>query len=870
MTHSPSLNPPHTNPESNDDFRRRVRFNDNVDLFSPFRSSTTQSQQKYADSLDSDGENVDGLVDPLTGDASPANHAPPLVDEYVERIIMAMSYKNRSLGCAYYNVANGKLFLMDDIAEADNFEALGALKYQINPSVIIASSKSDEKFLNAIQMQDGDANPDLQIEIRPAIEFSYTASKHRLIHAQMGITQKSYVESVDSLEANQQEALWQLSSIFKFESFETVACAGALLTYLNRSSVLMGELPDDEESGLTVREIKKFTLERYLQLNSDALQSLSIFDDYTKGKKQLSLFGLLNRTKTFHGSQTLRMWFMRPPNDIDIIQERHNTIALFLRPENANLAEQMCTALRGVKNVRKIGQLLTEKMKISDWQGLLKFAYNAMKILNLSRDINGPASIMSKIREKFDVEILRNVGTFINDVIDFDESINENRMVVKPNIDPPLDDLKRTYAGLDSFLSTVAESLSTTIPSRYATSLNVIYFPQLGFLVTTPLTDDMIERNEYDIPETDLEYQFCTGVNGYYKNGRMRELDEHIGDIHGLIVDKEIEIMQQLQEAMLNYLDTLLSIYEVCVELDCLLALTESAKLYGYARPVMTSDNTLEIVNGRHPLQEHYVQTFISNDTYISCEKNKKRIMILSGANYSGKSVYLKQVALIVYLAHVGSYVPAEYAKIGITDKILTRIQTRETVSKAQSAFMIDLQQVHLALATATERSLVLLDEFGKGTVATDGIGLFCGVIDHFAQRENPPKVIATTHFHEIFNNNLLNPKYPIAYYSMQILQHESELTFLYKIVEGRSLMSFGTFCAMVAGVPPKVVERAVVASERFSRFEPINLTTESDEEKTQKKVCKNLAEKFMELKFETVDDVQELFDYIKTMEEYI
>ena len=235
----------------------------------------------------------------------------------------------------------------------------------------------------------------------------------------------------------------------------------------------------------------------------------------------------------------------------------------------------------------------------------------------------------------------------------------------------------------------------------------------------------------------------------------------------------------------------------------------------------------------RHPLQELTVPSFVANDTFLvggtsgdrphktSQRSNESPVrvsqvesvagttqgpsmLMMTGPNYSGKSVYLKQIALIVYMAHVGCFVPAEKAVIGLTDKILTRITTRETVSKIQSAFMIDLQQVALAISLATPRSLVIIDEFGKGTessgmyglqsefqalmLALDGAGLACGVFEHFIELdEERPKVLGATHFHEIFENGFLGPRPSLAFGHMQVRVEieaadvEDQVTYLYK-----------------------------------------------------------------------------------------
>lgn len=238
-------------------------------------------------------------------------------------------------------------------------------------------------------------------------------------------------------------------------------------------------------------------------------------------------------------------------------------------------------------------------------------------------------------------------------------------------------------------------------------------------------------------------------------------------------------------------------------------------------------------------MQELTVPAYIANDCYLvggsSAEDEEDSnilgsqasrsiqesiegpsMLVMTGPNYSGKSVYLKQNALIVYLAHIGSYVPAERATIGMTDKILTRIATRESVSRNQSAFMIDLQQIALSLSLATNRTLVVIDEFGKGTNASDGAGLCCGVFEYLLSLgPNRPKVLAATHFHEIFENGFLEDSPEMSFGHMEIRVDiqaelvEDQITYLYNYVPGRSNSSFGTCCAMMNGIPAAIVERA-------------------------------------------------------------
>ncbi|CAI2171965.1 328_t:CDS:10 [Funneliformis geosporum] len=790
-------------------------------------------------------------------------------DQEVEKIIMAINHKQRKLGCAYYNSETCKLYLMEDMEESPPYDLLNLLRYQIQPSVIITNSCADDDFVEVLKTQDDSIPFETDLVIRPSAEFFYVSAKSKLLSIRFGV--QNHVNSI--LESDKREMYLKLASILNMESVETICCAGALIGYISRTNI-SGGLQEVEVSG-----IEQFSF------------SLQIFEDEShpnmhmqvKGKEGLSLFGILNNTRTSLGKKLFKQWFLRPTLDLTVIDERQHTIECFLRPGNLEYAEQLVSCLKNIKNIPKIIDNMKRNVNIKDWQSLLQFAFYCLKIRDIVRESNQSENIpiFTKIKETFIVSELKDIGSYINDVIDFDESIKENRIVIKPHIDELLDDKKRVYDGLDDFLSEVAREISTTIPIEFSSTLNVIYFPQLGYLVTVPLKPEWKEEEDFKI--NGLTYQFCTATTVYYKNKRTEELDDFLGDIHIHIVGREIEIMQKLQDHTLEYAPLLLNATAVCAELDCLLSLTECARKYKYRRPHVVNENILEIEKGRHPLQELCVDVFVANDTKIAggngiineddymtddtttnSEKvAHKSVMLLSGANFSGKSVYLKQVALITYMAHIGSFVPADSATIGLTDKIFTRVQTRETVSKIQSAFMIDLQQISIALRNSTSRSLLIFDEFGKGTGSTDGAGLFCGVIEHLLSLgRDCPKVIAATHFHEIFENNLLPQTLPISLNTMEIMKddEQEELTFLYRLVPGRSISSWGTFCATLAGVPSHVVKRASYLSQLFARYESIPPPFGDDRERREYATCEQVARKFVQLDFDGQDSNIESF----------
>jgi DNA mismatch repair protein MSH5 len=464
--------------------------------------------------------------------------------------------------------------------------------------------------------------------------------------------------------------------------------------------------------------------------------------------------------------------------NLHIINERLNAIETFIRPENLASLEAMIKSLKSIGNMRTtmiglrkgttIGSKKSGYSASSNlWTSIRRFAFHALKIKEMFPEIIGSEclDIRAKFFEHLEGYHLAQVGRKISDTVDLEKSADECRTIILEGFDAELDNMKRTFAGLDDLLGTVARSLSEKLPATFQATLNVLYFPQIGFLITVPLDS---ETDEPVYHEDSWEHMFSTEDQVYFKNSQMREMDGHFGDLYGIISDREIEISHELAQYVLQYEEFLTRASDVCGELDSILALAQAARLYKLCRPKVSEDNIIQIVGGRHILQELNVCSFVPNDTFLvggpsigqehhmhlpgDNQSIGPSALILTGPNYSGKSVYLKQVALIVYMAHIGSYVPAEGAQIGLTDRVLSRVTTRETVSRMQSAFMIDLQQISQALSLATSRSLLIIDEFGKGTDSSDGAGLACAVFNHLVSMGNVrPKVIAATHFHGQF-----------------------------------------------------------------------------------------------------------------------
>ncbi|PBK97772.1 hypothetical protein ARMGADRAFT_1044451 [Armillaria gallica] len=829
--------------------------------------------------------------------------------------------KHGRVGVAYYDPVKCTVYVLEDTQESQHFDLTQIILDQAKPNIVLTSSKADDLFIDALR-EYADRSGSV-FQIRPYKDFIPSKGRDRLFSLQLlsdlpsadtGDANSSGMDSDTSRTRDAYEFMsrrrdqegdptmkrWNAAiRLSNFASIDSsplcVASIGALLDHLVRERAL-NDLEGEGMHGLDIREIEILALNEVMQINADALHSLQIFENEShactqsdKTKEGLSLFGILDTTKTTLGRALLRTWLLRPSLSLSVIRSRHDAVECFMRLENVGSTSSLNGHLKGIKNVpRMLGILKDGRGKISDWQGLVKFTFHCAMLKDALTELHA-ASHVDVVKELFnvlDIACFRDVGNRINETVDWEESTQAGRVCVRPLIDEELDNRKLVYYGIDSVLSKVAQQMSQLVPANYAPSLNIVYFPQLGFLVCIPMLKEW--QTEAGITVIDgWTFQRCT-VRAVRKMLPLLtrvspDMDAHIGDLHSLIVDREIEIIQSLLEEILVHYDLMTHACDICAELDCLLAFADASRLYGYRRPTMVDQNIIDIKQGRHPLQEQVVDTYVPNDAHLtggfydpsdllsdntrSSDKTWNSVVLCTGANACGKSVFLKQIAMIQFMAQV-YFVPADSATLGVVDKIFTRISTRESVSKVQSAFMIDLNQVSLALRNSTARSLIILDEFGKGTLSTDGAGLLCGVLKHLMDRgADCPKVLAATHFHDVFREELLDPdSTPITFLHMQVLftsstgtilesrestpstkpewdrssidrqvNHGEKITYLYRVAEGLSLVSHAAKCAEIFGLPSRVVERAQYVSEMISNHELGRLLDEEMTEEERK-----------------------------------
>ena len=613
------------------------------------------------------------------------------------------------------------------------------------------------------------------------------------------------VESCDGYAFAPEQAYFTLRDHFKVQSLDGFGCAemgaavgaaGAILHYLKNS--MRRKIGHITRLGV-YRNANFMILDATTQANLDLVAS--------RGARDTSLLAALDRTVTPMGARKLRDWILHPLCEIGPLAQRQELIAQFLA--EPFLLGKTREALRGIRDIERTVSRLSQGG--GNARDLLALRGSLEQIPELKEHV---AALERGTGFQPVTQATSQAGSLCHALFgDLREFPDLVELLQKAVVDEPPLAIKEGgifrdgyYAPLDELRAAghegknwIAKLQQHEIEETGIKSLKVRYTSVFGYFI------EITKANLASVPQHYIRKQ--TTVNGErFITPELKEMEGKILGADERVRALEYELFTQLRDEILKQLDALQQAAAAIATLDTIGSLAETARLFGYCRPQLTDDSRILIHDGRHPVLDQSLveEKFVPNDTDL--DGDKSRLHIITGPNMAGKSTFIRQVALLVLMAQIGSYVPAARAEIGMVDRIFTRVGANDDLSRGQSTFMVEMNETANILNNATARSLVILDEIGRGTSTFDGLSIAWSVAE-FLHDKTKARTLFATHYHELTELELTRGG--VKNFNIAVREWNDQIIFLRKIIPGGADKSYGIQVARLAGLPPEVITRA-------------------------------------------------------------
>ncbi len=594
-----------------------------------------------------------------------------------------------------------------------------------------------------------------------------------------------------------QEARRLLQQQFGVSSLEGFGCASMTLG-IQAAGAALRYLRETQPSACLehIRRLQVRRVGQDMHLDSVTVQNLELVRPMTGGERrgETTLLAVLDRTVTAMGSRLMRDWILKPLLSCDAINARLDAVAELKDAFQTRVAIR--AALRSVQDISRLSSRLS--LGVAGPRELLALKQSVAALPELRRHLSRLSAplIRDLVRSWDDAG---DVHDLIEHAIQPDAPVMwRDGGIFKDGVHPQVDELRKAskegktwIAGLEA-----QERLRTGIDS-----LKVRYNQIFGYYI------EVTKANLSRVPDSYIRKQTLVNAERFM-TPELKELEERVTGAESKVKALEQELFERLRAQLARETPRLQAIAAALALVDVLAALAETAALNRYVRPIVDEGETIRIVNGRHPVVERLEMDggFVPNDTLLDLETN--RLLILTGPNMAGKSTYLRQVALIVLMAQMGSFVPATEAKIGVVDRIFTRVGASDNLAGGQSTFMVEMIETANILHSATRRSLILLDEIGRGTSTYDGLSIAWAVAEYIHDRRHlGARTLFATHYHEM--TQLTNQREGVRNYRVDVQERDGDVLFLRKIVAGGADRSYGIHVAKLAGLPSVVIDRA-------------------------------------------------------------
>ncbi|MBW2193547.1 MAG: DNA mismatch repair protein MutS, partial [Deltaproteobacteria bacterium] len=672
-----------------------------------------------------------------------------LLDGSADNYVLALAGKNDTAGISYLDISTGTF----RVTETEDIHSLLDEILRVSPSEVLfpESFKNDPFFTPILK-----ATSEKSITFLNDSVFEFSSGRERLIEQFNTVSLEGF--GCEEMKAG-------------------VSAAGALIFYV---------LETQKQKIRHITGIETYSLGNYPLLDDVSCQNLELLRNIRTGTKQGTLISVLDRTVTSMGGRLLNLWIRYPLLDLREIQSRLDAVEE--AKKNADIRERIRESLKSMYDLERLGSKIT--MGHSNARDLVALR----RSLNRLPDIWTSLSYLKSDSFKCDLDIdaLGALANLIGSAIreDAPPTVNEGG-IIKTGFNPALDELIGISRDGKSWLAEleVREKEETGI-----TSLKVRYNKVFGYYLEVPKT------RSKEVPENYVRKQTLVNAERYITD-ELKQYETKVLGAEERRAVLEYQIFNDIRREVVKENTRIQEVAQFIAVLDCLLNLAQIADQNDYHRPEINIDGQIIIEDGRHPVVEKMItgERFVPNS--IRVDDNENQILVITGPNMAGKSTVLRQVALLVLMAQMGSFVPAGRVSITITDKIFTRVGALDNLSQGQSTFLVEMQETANILNNATGRSLIIMDEIGRGTSTFDGLSIAWAVAEFLHDlRGSGVKTLFATHYHELTELSHTKPR--VKNYNIAVKEWNDQIIFLRKLVEGGTNRSYGIQVARLAGIP--------------------------------------------------------------------
>lgn len=603
-----------------------------------------------------------------------------------------------------------------------------------------------------------------------------------------------------------------LKSFNLSEESPEVVPAGFLLDYLEKTT--NSKVPH-------INGIKVYEDEQYLIIDDSSRRNLEIVNNLRDGTKNYSLLECLDHSRTAMGSRLIRKWLLYPLTDVNKIRNRSSCVEVFVK--DITLQEEIRSVLSNVLDVERLaGRIAMDRAHAKDLQALKSSLQGFLKVREkLSQ--RGFGSVGEE-------NALKIINLIENSILDDPSTSLTDGGIIKSHWSEELDHWRGVHDNFDSILRDYEEEERQ---NTGISTLKIKYNNAAGYFIE-------ISRGKLNAVPSHFIMRRALVNGDRYTTVRLQELEQELNHSGSRILELERDLFIQVRNTLHDFVPYLLDAADEIAFADAVSSFAYTAGLYNWVKPEIQENGIIQIEGGRHPVVELHIPAgeFVPNNLELSAdEKSRKSFALITGPNMAGKSTFLRQNALIVLLAQIGSYVPASKAVIGAVDRIFCRVGASDNLAKGESTFLVEMSETAKILRSATEKSLVIMDEVGRGTSTEDGLSIAWAVSEYLLD-EIKCRTLFATHYHEL--TRLENEALKLL--CMAVSEESGAVVFLRKVIEGATENSYGLHVAKLAGVPEEVISRAneILSSIQSSAENKIDITSIPEKTEERKPVLQS------------------------------